>query len=444
MEVKDWEALDARPTPEWFKKAKFGIFIHWGLYSVPAFAPRRCEVSDTGSAYSEWYGWFVREKRQAFVDYHRKHFGNAPYEDFANQFRGKCFDPEQWADLFQSSGAKYVIAVSKHHDSFTLFDSAYNRGYGCCQLGPKRDVLKELFEACDRKGIIRGAYYSLLEWPFPVFTGKLQTREEMEHYARTKMLPELKQLVEDYRIQIVYADGEWGYPSPVWHSREFLTWLFEDSSVRKTVAVNDRWGNDCRGVHGGYFTREYGEVNSGAISEEEALRNLRSHYWEECRGIGCSFGYNRNEPPEDYLSGKQLIELLIRSVSEGGNLCLNVGPKADGTIPELEAEQLRILGKWLEINGEAIFDSETSPLNKEGGIYRTRRGNFQYLFYPALPQGEQIVKAERSGIKEVRLLGTERPVRFRENNGVVEFGLSASEADRVPGGQVCVVRLENA
>ena len=441
MEVKNWEALDARPTPDWFKKAKFGIFIHWGPYAVPAFAPRRCEVSDTGSAYSEWYGWFVREKRPAFVEYHRQHFGDAPYEDFADQLRGERFDPDQWAELFQASGAKYVIAVSKHHDSFTLFDSAYNRGYGSCQLGPKRDVLKELYEACDRKGIIRGAYYSLLEWPFPVFTGKLQSQEEMEHYARTKMLPEMKQLVEDYRLQILYADGEWGFPSTVWHSREFLTWLFEESSVRDTIAVNDRWGSDCRGVHGGYFTSEYGEVNSGAISEEEARRNLMTHYWEECRGIGCSFGYNRNERPEDYLSEDQLIELLVHSVSGGGNLCLNVGPKADGTIPDLVTQRLLGLGKWLEVNGEAIYESESSPLNQADGLCRTRRGKYQYLFYFAVPKGIQRVRTEKAGIREVRLLGSACPVAFREENGSVEFELPAEL--KVPCRHAYVVRLEN-
>ena len=410
-----WESLDTRSTPEWFKQAKFGIFIHWGIYSVPAFAPRRFEVNDTGSAYGEWYGWFVREKRERFVRYHKNNYGDAPYEALAEKFKGEKFDADEWAELFRKSGAKYILAVSKHHDGYTLFDSPYSKGWNSLQVGLKRDVIKELFEACDRNGLIRGAYYSLMEWPHPVFTGEEMNAVTAEKYALNKMIPEMKELICRYRPQILYADGEWGFPSSVWHSENFLQWLYNESPVRDTIVVNDRWGSDCRGIHGGYKTCEYGEVNSAAISEELARENLGKYYWEESRSIGNSFGYNANETAEDYLGDGELLKLLVGTVADGGNLCLNVGPCADGTILPLMKERLSSLGKWLEINGEAIYG--TVGGGEQNGVYLTKKAGIRYYILFGKPQGNARIPIEKK-VGSVTLLGFGKVGHYTENNGL--------------------------
>ena len=196
-----WAAIDARPTPQWWCDAKFGIFVHWGIYSVPAYAP--VESEDGFERLAEWYQGHLQSGRKAFVDYHRQTYGAAPYASFAAQFTA--------------------------------------------------------------------------------------------------------------------------------------------SPVRDTVVVNDRWGTDCRGRHGGHYTTEYGS------EQEKDSKGAGRHPWEECRGIGKSFGYNRFETDADYLSAEQCVELLVSTVSRGGNLLLNVGPDSRGRIPPPMRDRLLAIGRWLSV-----------------------------------------------------------------------------------------------
>lgn len=336
-----WESLDSRPTPKWFTDAKFGIFIFWGVYSVPAWV--------TKGHYSEWYWQRYRGSFEGrpYVDtrkFHIKNYGkNFKYQDFAALFKAELFDPDQWADVFLRAGAKYIVLASKHHDGFCLWPSeqanrTWGRPWNCVDIGPKRDLLGDLTEAVRKKGLKMGFYYSLYEWYNPLWL------TDKKRYIEEHMHPQFKDVVTRYKPSIIFSDGEWDLPSSEWKTPELLAWLFNKAECRNEVVINDRWGKGERHKHGGYYTTEYGPGLKDA-----------SHPWEENRGIGHSFGYNRNESLSDYKSVKELILMLADIVSRGGNLLLDIGPTADGRIPVIMEERLIQIGQWLKVNGEAIY-----------------------------------------------------------------------------------------
>lgn len=177
-----WSSLNARELPSWYDESKLGIFIHWGIYSVPAYAPRRSEVSETGLAYAEWYGWQVAEGFGPYADFHRRHYPGKSYHDLAPEWHAELFSPADWAKRIAGSGAKYCVLTTKHHDVFCLWDSDYSRQWNARKIGPKRDIVSELMTALDAENIRRGLYYSLLEWDEPdmhpmrsVFFGRSET-----------------------------------------------------------------------------------------------------------------------------------------------------------------------------------------------------------------------------------------------------------------------------
>jgi alpha-L-fucosidase len=336
-----WASLDTRPAPAWFQDAKFGIFIHWGPYSVPAWAPR--------GKYAESY-WNRLEGGGAFdakaVAWHKKLYGeNFPYTAFAPLFTAEHFDAKAWATLFKRAGARYVVPTSKHHDGFALWPSAHaTQGYGlpwnALETGPKRDLLGELADATRAQHLKFGFYISLHEWFHPLWRNPAtRARFVAEHY-----IPQFKDVVTKYKPSLIFGDGEWDMPSKNWRSEELLAWLYNDSPSKDDVIVNDRWGKETRHRHGGYYTTEYGAgLKDGA------------HPWEENRGIAFSFGLNRVERIGDYKTSRELILVLADLVSRGGNLLLNIGPAADGTIPPIMEERLLDIGAWLDVNGEAIY-----------------------------------------------------------------------------------------
>ncbi len=349
----DWASIDSRPTPAWWRDAKFGIFIHWGVYSVPAFASK--------GEYAEWY-WErigkpgnpdpasrdaqIRVETRAFHD--RVYGRDFEYPAFAPLFRAELFDARQWARTMKRSGAKYVVLVSKHHDGFALWpsreaDASWGRPWNSTAIGPKRDLVGELTTAVRDQNLEMGFYYSLYEWFNPLWLAG-----NTDEFVERHLFPQFKDLVTRYSPSIIFSDGEWDLPSAKWRAPELLAWLYNDSPVARKVVVNDRWGGETRHRHGGYYTTEYGAGLPG-----------EAHAWEENRGIGHSYGYNRNESLDDYATGLRLLLTLLDTVSRGGNLLLNIGPTADGRIPVVMEERLAYLGNWLEHNGEAIYGTRT-------------------------------------------------------------------------------------
>lgn len=343
----NWKSLDSRPVAEWFGNAKFGIFIHWGPYSVPAWSPK--------GTYSEWYQYWLQNKTlfgngefkgDEVAKYHEKTYGkDFTYYDFGPMFKADLFDPDKWAELIKDSGAKYVVLTSKHHDGFTLWPSkqANDRGFpwNSMEVGAKKDLVRELSESVKKAGLKMGLYYSLYEWYHPLW------KSDKDRFVKEHMLPQIKDLVESYKPDILWPDGEWVLTDEQWKSKEFLAWLFNESSVKNTIVINDRWGKGVRNKHGGYFTTEY----------ESKIPEFQKP-WEECRGMGFSFGYNQNEDAWDYNSPRALVLMLVNIVSTGGNLLLDIGPDARGKIPPIMQERLLQMGDWLKVNGEAIYNTK--------------------------------------------------------------------------------------
>jgi alpha-L-fucosidase len=363
----NWDSINSRPTPSWYPEAKFGIFIHWGVYSVPSFAP----TDQKGQTpYAEWYWNSLASKKAATVEFHNRTYGpNFQYQQFEPMFKAELYDPDRWADVFQRSGAKYVVLTSKHHDGFALWPSAeadrdWGRPWNAVSAGPHRDLLGDLTNAVRKRGIKMGLYYSLYEWYNPLWLN------DKPKYVADHMTPQFKDVVTRYQPSIIFTDGEWELPSAAWHSTELLAWLFNDSPCRDEVVVNDRWGKETRHKDGGYFTTEYTAGLDAGI-----------HPWEESRGMGQSYGYNRNEHLDNYRTSRELILMLVDLVSRGGNLLLDIGPNADGTIPVIMEERLLQMGEWLKTNGEAIYGTRAWKKTRQfspGEVPKLDAGN-QYM-----------------------------------------------------------------
>ncbi|HEX2630597.1 MAG TPA: alpha-L-fucosidase [Chitinophagaceae bacterium] len=430
----NWNSLDARPIPTWFTDAKLGIFIHWGVYSVPAWAPVGKDFA-TYSKYSEWY-WnrMVTDSSkvgQAFRQFHNKTYGpNFKYQDFAPQFTAELFNPDQWADIFKNAGAQYVVLTSKHHDGFALWPSANAWNWNAVDAGPHRDLAGDLTKAVKAKGLHMGFYYSLYEWFNPLY------KTDVDKYVSQHMMPQLKDLVMKYQPDIIWPDGEWEHPSDTWKSQEFLAWLYNESPVKKSVVVNDRWGKETRGKHGGYYTTEYDIVHN-----EDASKKKFDHPWEECRGIGGSFGYNRNENLADYETSDALVKMLIQKVSRGGNLLLDIGPAADGTIPVIMQQRLADLGAWLKTNGEAIYATTSGQQIAGNGIFSTQKNNDVYVFITAAQDKPITINVRRKPMK-LAVIGSDKKVKQTYKDGKLTILPMDLYPNLPSGGYAWVVKLE--
>lgn len=464
----DWESLDRRPLPLWWTEAKFGIFIHWGIYAVPSFSSK-----DT---YSEWY-WhaltrdpaelsgkqLARHKETA--DFHARVYGKGfTYPEFAPLFRAELFNPEEWADLFARSGAKYVVLTSKHHDGFCLWpsreaDRTWGRPWNCSTVGPQRDLLGELTRAVRNTGLKMGIYYSLYEWFNPLWL------KDRERYVAEHMIPQFKDVVSRYAPAVIFSDGEWDMPAERWKSKELIAWLYNHAPSRQEIVLDDRWGSDTRHKHGDYYTTEYGGGMAGA-----------EHPWEESRGMGSSYGYNRNEGIDDYKGTRALILILVDMVSRGGNLLLDIGPTADGRIPVIMQDRLIGMGDWLQVNGEAIYgtkpwtratqwttgqrpDREFKPYmaqydimerigNKPlNGIARiqlffTLKGDCLYVIMPVWPGDSLIIPdLQVTAEAQVSLLGSQAPLAWQEHKSGISIDLSRAGAAELAGRSIWVLRI---
>jgi alpha-L-fucosidase len=419
-----WESIDSRPTPAWFSEAKFGIFIHWGVYAVPSWAPK--------GQYSEWYWHAMQDHDKPTWQFHVRTYGERfKYQDFANAFKAELFDPDHWADLFARSGARYVVLTSKHHDGFCLWPSRESWNWNSVDVGPHRDLAGDLTKAVRARGLRMGFYYSLYEWFNPIYT------TDVKRYVAEHMFPQFKDLVTRYQPSLIFSDGEWDHPADVWRSPELLAWLFNEPACRQDVVINDRWGKATRSVHGGYYTTEYGKYANKEMSG--------AHPWEENRGIGSSFGYNRNEDIEDYHTAKALIHLLIDTVSKGGNLLLDIGPTADGRIPVIMQERLVEIGDWLKVNGEAIYGTRPWRETREGDKVRfTSKGKTVYAICLGWPSRELVLTAPKAApgtVVTVTLLGVKEPLNVKVD-GELRIEVPPLSVDTVPCRHASVFKLD--
>ena len=363
-----WASLVNYRTPDWYRKLKFGIFIHWGVYSVPAFG-------------NEWYPRNMYMQDSPEFRHHvatygpHKAFG---YKDFIPLFRAERFDPEAWATLFARSGAKYVVPVAEHHDGFQMYRSAISH-WNAFEMGPRRDVLGELSAACRSKGLVMGASSHRIEhwfflghgrefdsdiheplvrgdfyWPsmpepkwHDIYGQPAPSREYMEDW-----LMRTCELIDRYHPSIIYFDWWIEHSAAKPWIRKLAAYYYNQAAARgEEVVINYK--------HDAFlFGAAVPDVERGQFNE------IKPFIWQTDTSVARnSWGYTEGN---DYKSAEELIWNLVAVVSKNGNFLLNIGPKADGTIPEEDARLLQEIGAWLDVNGEAIYGSRPWRMFGEG------------------------------------------------------------------------------
>jgi len=387
-------SLSQRETPQWFNNAKLGIFIHWGLYSVPAWATPTTtpdKVTDwkafyKSNPYAEWYLNSLRINGSPTQAYHEKKYGKSfDYYNFKDTLEKNTanWNAQSWAGLFSRSGAQYVVLTSKHHDGFTLYPSKIvNPFMDKDEITSQRDYVGELCNAVREKGMKFGVYYSGgLDWTFnqsPVTNLWPDLFESMPKSVAYTMYADcqLHEIIHRYKPDILWNDVN--YPK----NGDLLGIFAELFNLNSNAVINDRWG-------------QYPEFANFTTPEYKVLDSIETKKWETCRGLGYSFGYNQVEDDQQLLSSGDLINLLIDIVSKNGNLLLNVGPKADGTIPENQLKRLADLGEWLAINGEGIYGthpwkSASAILEDSTELRFTQKNNDLYVFLLGEPKNKII------------------------------------------------------
>ncbi|XP_063167877.1 tissue alpha-L-fucosidase [Candoia aspera] len=396
----DWASLDARPLPGWFDAAKVGVFVHWGVFSVPAWG-------------SEWFWWHWKGER--LPDYERfvraRFPPGASYADFAARFTADDFQPEQWAQLFQDAGARYVVFTTKHHEGFTNWGSKTSWNWNSVDTGPHRDLVGELGDAVRKRNISYGLYHSLFEWFHPLYLLDKNNSFKSQFFVSEKTLPELYELVLRYKPDLIWSDGDWEAPDTYWNSTSFLAWLYNDSPVKDTVVVNDRWGFNCSCHHGGYYN----------CQDKFKPGTLPDHKWEMCSSIDTrSWGYRSNMQFYELMDDFSIIRELVSTVSYGGNYLLNVGPTKEGTIVPIFQERLLALGTWLKINGEAIYESKpwrTQKENCSAEIWYTSKGPAVYAIFLVWPEDGALTLSSPvpSASTQASMLGFSKPLKWQSS-----------------------------
>lgn len=444
-----------RPLPAWFADAKLGIFIHWGIFSVPAYAPRGQSITEIVRShpadgwarlpYTEWYPNSIRFPQSPAAAHHRATYGDRPYESFRPEFdaAAEAFDADAWARLFAEAGARYTVLVTKHHDGYCLWPTAvpnpHRPGWHS-----KRDFVGELARAARAQNITFGTYYSGgLDWTFrhhPIGTfGDMLACVPYEPDYVAYAAAQFRELVERTGSEVLWNDI-------AWPDEETRTELFDAFlAMRPNGVINDRWmasrklfeamrdptaraALDARIQE--RWAKGEGDItpDSGAGDFKTAEYSVQldyDRYWEACRGMDLSFGYNAQARPDDYLSADELIRSFVEIVAHGGNLLLNMGPRADGSVPEVQQTLLRTLGTWLKTNGEAIYGTRKTAMPKgvasDGTPFRTtRKDGTLHIILMAEPKDAALSFPRISAPRAVRRLDG-GPIRLDAESGRVVF-----------------------
>lgn len=417
----NWASIGQHKVPDWYQNAKLGIFIHWGLYSVPAWATTSGELHKvdpakwfTDNAYAEWYLNTLRIKGSPGYEHHIATYGkNFDYYQFAPMFNrsNAQWDPNKWAQVFKQTGARYAVLTTKHHDGFRLWPSAVKNPHRpSAEITATRDLAGELTAAVRSAGLKMGLYYSGgLDWTFtqaPIVT-----------------LPDLKARVPQTEEYARYADAHWTeltdryQPAVMWN----------DISYPRAGKIPQLFSHFYNTVPSGVINNRFDVKFADFTTPEYAhYDQITEKKWESCRGLGYSFGYNQAEGPEQVIASDKLVWLLVDIVSKNGNLLLNIGPKADGSISAIQMDRLNKLGAWLAVNGEGIFD--TRPWTKAStaeNVRFTRKGNSLYVFVQPNPGAASIsvpgISAAPSS--KIRMLGASTPSEFKQQGSVLQISV---------------------
>ncbi len=336
---------------QWWREARFGMFVHWGLYAIPA---------------GQWNGEPIKGIGEWIMD--RANIPVADYEKLASQFHPTKYDPAQWAQIAKQAGMKYVVITSKHHDGFCLFDSKATK-YDTVDAAPHgKDLLRPLAAECRKQGIKFCVYYSIMDWHHPS-----QYRNSEKKYNPTKMHPErkaeyvdymklqLKELIDQCDPEVLWFDGEW----PEWWTepdgRDLYAYL---RGLKPRLIINNRIGKGRKGMDGINKGDQVYAGDFGTPEQKIPATGLPGIDWESCMTMNGTWGYRSDD--QNWKSAETLIRNLIDIASKGGNYLLNVGPTAEGQIPEPSVERLAEIGRWMAVNGESIYATHASPLGAFG------------------------------------------------------------------------------
>ena len=455
-----WASLGRHGTPDWYRDGKFGIFVHWGVYAVPAFG-------------NEWYPRNMYLPERPEFAHHIAAYGPQDrfgYKDFIPRFRAERFDARRWADLFARAGARYVVPVAEHHDGFAMYDSARSR-WTAAKLGPCRDVLGELADAVRERGLVFGLsshraehwwffdggrrFPSDVQDPrFADFYGPAAPRDRQPDAAfLDDWLARCQELVDRYRPQLVWFD--WWIEEPAFepYLRRFAAYYYNRG---------EEWG---QGVAINYKKAAFPAGAAVWDIERGQLDDIHPRFWQTDTSVAKhSWGYVEGQ---DYKAAGDLIGDLVDVVSKNGALLLNIGPRADGTIPEPEEALLLAVGRWLAANGEAIYGTRPWKVYGEGptavasgsftdtkrapftarDVRFTTKGEDLYVIALGGPQRSVTVASLGTHLRlypgevgEVRLLGEERPLRWTRDEG----GLHVDLPERLPGEHAPALRIRPA
>lgn len=445
-----FDSIMQHSVPDWYHDAKLGIFIHWGLYSVPGWAPEGADIDKqvaekgweamfANNPYSEWYLNTFRLGDTPTRRHHMQTYGeHFAYDDFAPLFNQAVqgWNPDEWAALFKQVGAGYVVLTTKHHDGFLLWPSERTSPHKAGSFATQRDLVGDLTAAVRKQGMRMGLYYSGgLDWSFndtPIRSfadvyGTIVQSAEFIEYAQAHYY----ELIERYAPSILWNDI--GYPQ----NADVPTLFAHYYNTITDGVVNDRWSQQpLAAVEGseGFVPPPPSRHCDFTTPEYAAYDTIVEKKWEATRGIGHSFGYNRNEGPNDYLSVEELVRSFVDIVSKNGNLLLDVGPMADGSIPALQRERLLGLGAWLQANGDAIFG--TRPWLTAAGatldgipVRFTQKAGAVYATLLDTPQHAQVTlpKLQAEAATRITLCGSNAELGWTQSSSGITVSIPPLE-----------------
>ena len=389
---------------KWWREARFGMFIHWGLYSVPA---------------GEWNGQKVRGYAEWIMN--RARIPKAEYEKLQKRFNPTKYDAKAWVSLAKRAGMKYIVITSKHHDGFCLFNSEYT-DYDMAGTPYQRDLLKPLADECRRQGLKICWYHSIMDWHHPKAKGDT-FGEYVEH-----MKKQCRELLTHYGdIGVMWFDGEW---IKEWSAEQGVELEKYLRAIQPNLIVNNRVGK-----------RKRSPGDFGTPEQKIPATGMPGWDWETCMTINHTWGYSKHD--ENWKSTDDLIRKLIDVASKGGNFLLNVGPTAEGLIPQASVERLEGVGRWLDVNGEAVYGTRASVLkNTPWGRCTTRLGKL-YLHVFQWPAGGRLQVDElKTPVKRAYLLADPKKQALDVKQG--DAGTTIALPDKATDAVATVVVVETA
>lgn len=398
---------DKNNRMEWWKDATFGMFIHWGLYAVPA-GRYHGKISDHACA-----EWIMNDEKIPVKE----------YETYANQFNPVKFDAKKWVTIAKKAGAKYIVITSKHHDGFCLWNSKVS-DYTVTKATPfKRDILKELSDECKKQGIRFCTYHSIMDWHQPDANGNDST--DWAKYREQYLKPQLAEIIHNYHPGVMWFDGEWIGKWTETQGKDLYNYL---RNLDPNLIINNRVGKGRSGMQGMNTTHD--AVGDFGTPEQEILEKASDLDWESCMTLNKSWGFKQDD--NNWKSVDLLIHNIVEIVGKGGNYLLNVGPNAEGEIPGQSVERLAEIGKWISKNSESIYGNKRGLTNENYKGYSTisKNGNYLYLFIGSKDTSPIVLRGLNDNVVSIKILGKKNILSLNKSDDTLSLTIPPESLDK--------------